>query len=65
MKYKIEIWQWRSIADTYESDNVKDVVDWYKTNWQGLYESGNCSFIVYECGRELSFEETFELGFYE
>lgn len=65
MKYKIEIWQWRSIIETYESDDITDVLDWYRNNWRGCYECGNCSFTVYEYGRELSFEEEFELGFYE
>lgn len=64
MKYKIEIWRYLSVIDTYESDNIADLIKWYKTNWYYIYESGECSFIVYENGIELSFEEEYQLGFH-
>ena len=65
MKYKIEIWQYHSITETYESDDIKDVLLWYRLHWQYAYDMGYCSFDVYEDGRELSFEEGNELGFYD
>lgn len=64
MKYKIEIWQWHSLTTTFESDNIEDVVDWYKAEWWWIYEMGDCSFSVYENDRELSFEEEAKLGFH-
>lgn len=64
MKYKIEIWQWHSLTTTFESDNIEDVMDWYKAEWWYCYEMGNCSFSVYENDRELSFEEEAKLGFH-
>lgn len=65
MKYKIEIWQWGSIRETFESDNIEDVVEWYETEWMDCYEIGHCVFIVYENDRQLSFEEEYDLGFYK
>lgn len=64
MKYKIEIWQWHSISETYESDNIEDILDWYKSNWLYCYEIGQCTFCVYENERELSFEEENSFGFH-
>ncbi len=64
MKYKIEIWQYHNITETYESDDVEDILQWYKVNWWWIYECGGCSFSVYENDRELSFEEENKLGFY-
>ena len=57
MKYKIEIWQYHHITETYESDSIEDVVNWYKNTWLWLYELGNCSYSVYKDGEELSWEE--------
>ena len=65
MKYKIEIWQWGSISETFKSDNIEDVVEWYESEWMGCYEMGYCVFIVYENDRQLSFEEEYDLGFYK
>ena len=64
MKYKIEIWQYHIIAETYESDDIKDILSWYRSHWQYTYDMGYCSFDVYENGRELSFEEELEFGFH-
>ena len=38
--YKIEIWQYYSLKETYENDNIKKVLRWYKTNWKDCYEYG-------------------------
>lgn len=64
MKYRIEIWQYQNLAESYESDDIEDILKWYKTKWWWVYELGNCSFEVYENNRELSFEEGNKLGFY-
>ena len=64
MRYKIEIWQWHSIIDTYASDDVNEVLAWYRNEWQVCYDYGNCTFYVYDNGRELSFDEENKLGFF-
>ena len=64
MKYKIEIWQYQDITATYESDNIQDILSWYRSNWYHSYVMGFCSFSVHENERELSFEEEYEFGFY-
>ena len=64
MKYKIEIWQYHSLVETYESDNIEDILVWYESNWKWPYELGDCAFEIYKDGRNLSFEEENELGFF-
>ena len=65
MKYKIEIWQYHIIAETYESDDLTDILSWFRSEWLSAYDMGYCSFNVYEDGRELSFDELYGLGFYD
>lgn len=66
MKYKIEIWQWRKLVETYESDDIQNILSWYKTEgWYGAWDNDLCSFNVYEGERRLSFDEGYELGFYD
>lgn len=62
MKYKIDIWQWGSITETYESDNIEDIVEFWKGEWFDCYDHGYCTFYVYEDDEELSFDEVYELG---
>ena len=64
MKYKIEIWQNQHITETYESDKISDILNWYKVKWRWLYELGDCSFTVYKDDEELSFEEESIFGFH-
>lgn len=65
MKYKIEIWQFYNIVETYENDDIKEILKWYKSNWSWTYDNGGCSFSIYEESRELSFDEINYLGFYD
>lgn len=62
--YKIEIWQYHDMVETYEDDDAKEVLRWYKANWQYCYDCGGCAFNIYIDGVELSFEEEYGLGFY-
>lgn len=64
MKYRIEIWQHHDITETYESNNIEDILKWYKIYWWWIYELGDCSFSVYEDNEVLSFGEKNRLGFY-
>ena len=48
MKYKIEIWRFHSIVDVYENDDIKEVLEWYKENWQLLYDFSGCTFYLYK-----------------
>lgn len=65
MGYKIEIWQYHNITTTYESDDIEDVLLWYKANWYMAYENGFCAFDIYEYDRLLSFDEEYALGFHD
>lgn len=62
--YRIVIWCWNTIQDTYESKILQDALDWFLNNWLGVWESGGCAFYVYRDGHELSFDEAYDLGFY-
>ena len=57
LKYKIDIWVYGCIRDTYESENVQDVLKWYRSHWYGIYNNVGCIFEVYEYGNRLSFDE--------
>lgn len=65
MKYKIEIWQYHSVSDTYESNHIEDILGWYRLKWDYVYERGLCTFYVYEDCVEMTFDELYALGFYE
>ena len=65
MKYAIEIWRYHSVEETYESNDIKDVLKWYKDNWQTAFDYGMCTFYVFKNNKELTFEECNKLGFYE
>ena len=64
MKYKIDIWQYGNIVESYESDDIKEIVNWYKENWSSAYEQGLCSIDVYEPRKDIPFEEAVKLGFF-
>lgn len=65
-KYRIEIWQFHSITATYESDDIVDVLTWFKGNWYWVYDDGHCAFYVYRDGHEeINFDELCDLGFYD
>ena len=53
MKYKIEIWQYHSIVETFETDSYDELLEWYKTNWSWTYENGGCAKYVYEDGETI------------
>lgn len=65
MKYKINIWQYHNIIDTYENDKIEEVLKWYEENYKWTYEMGNCSFDVLIDNEALTFEQENELGFYK
>ena len=65
MKYKIEIWIYHSIRETYENDDIEEVLKWYKDNWKSRYDYGGCSFSLLKNNEELSFKEINKLGFYD
>ena len=64
MRYKMEIWQWRRIVDTYASDDINEVLEWYKDEWKGCHDDGYCAFYIFDNDKELSFEEEYKLGFF-
>ncbi len=62
--YKIEIWQHHHITETFESENISEILNWYKQKWWWIYEMGDCSFSIYNGDTELTFEEEAKLGFF-
>lgn len=65
MRYKIDIWQYHSVVDNYESDDIESILKYFRSRWYYIYDYGMCSFTVYEGERELSFDELYDLGFYD
>ena len=65
MKYKIEIWRHHAIVDSFQNDDVQEVLKWYRREWQGCYDNGGCTFYLFKNGSELSFEEEYSLGFFD
>lgn len=66
MKYKIDIWTYGHINESYENDDIAEVLDWYKySGWASAYDQGRCAFNLYEDGQKLSFDEEYELGFHD
>lgn len=64
MNYEIEIWQYHVMVENYKSNNIEEILEWFKFNWQSCCESGYASFFVYKNSIEISFEELDNLGFY-
>ena len=62
--YKIEIWRFHLIHETYTSNNIKEILKWYRENYLLLYEYGECCFYVYKNDEELSFDECSKIGFF-
>lgn len=65
MKYKIEIWRFHIIIDTFKSNDINEILKWYREEYQYMYDMGECTFYVYLDGKKLDFDEESELGFYE
>jgi hypothetical protein len=60
----MEIWQWHRIVDTYASDDINEVLEWYKDEWKDCYDNGNCAFYMFDNDKETSFEEEYKIGFF-
>ena len=65
MKYRLEVWVYRSPRAIYEDNDIKSLVKTFKEDWGDEYENGGCAIYVYDDGRELSLDEEFALGFYD
>lgn len=65
MRYRIEIWQYHHISETHESNDIREIMNWYIEKWKHALDGGNCTFYVYEDGKRLSFDELYDLGFYK
>ena len=64
MKYKIEIWQWHDLVEQFADDNILKILEWYKENWQYIYEKDGCTFYVYKNDELLPFDHLYKLGFF-
>ena len=63
MKYKIEIWKYHRIVETYENNDIKEILKWYIENWLSVHDYGGCTFYIYEENKQLSIDEENDLGF--
>jgi len=63
--YKIEIWRYHSIIETYESEEMIEILKWYKSKWRDSNEMGECTFYIYENNKEMTLEEIAKLGFFD
>lgn len=63
--YKIEIWRFHIIYDTYTSNDIKDILKWFRENWLLMSSNEECHFFVYKNNKEVSFDELYKLGFYK
>lgn len=63
--YKIEIWRFHVIHETYKSNDIKDILKWFRENWVLTFSNEECHICVYKNNKELSFHELYELGFYK
>ena len=65
MKYKIIIWQYKAQVDSYESNDIKEILEYYNEKWRYVYEDlGGCYFDIFKDNKELSYNEKDKLGFY-
>lgn len=64
MKYKVDIWQWGHIIESYECNDIEEAADWYKESWYLAYDNGLFAVEVYENGEEYPFDQAVKLGFY-
>ena len=64
MRYKIEIWQYHRKVDTYTSDDINEVLEWYKYEWEDCYDNGGCMFYIFDNDKQLLFDEMCTLGFF-
>lgn len=65
MEYKIEIWQFHHIIETYENDDIEEIIKWYREHWKFTHENGNCAIYIYKNDVRFSINEEFETGIYE
>lgn len=52
-----------SVTDTYENDDLNEVLRWWRINHLLNYENGHNAFYVYKNNKEITFEEEYKLGF--
>jgi hypothetical protein len=63
--YKIEIWRYHSICETFENEDVKEVLEWFKDNWMEEHENGGCTFYTYKDNEALDYDTEYDLGFHD
>ena len=49
----------------YGSNSITNILKWYNENYKFVYDIGGCAFNVFKNNKELSFDEKYELGFYD
>jgi len=64
--YKIEIWRYKVIVDTFEDEHIEEIYNWFNNEgykWQN--ENGENAFIVYEDGKIVDNYVLQESRFYD
>lgn len=54
-----------TVTDTFESNELNEILTWWRRNHLLDYDNGHNTFYLYKNGKELDFDEVYELGFYE
>jgi len=65
MRYAIEIMESYYAIDEYTSDDIGEVLKWYRKNYKEDCDNGFVKFDLYKDDNYLTFEECYLLGFYE
>lgn len=63
-EYRIEIWRYHSVVDSFSSDDILNIREWWLDEWYITWCYGECAVEVYKNDRPMSFEELSSLGFY-
>jgi hypothetical protein len=59
-KYKIEIMRYHAVIDEYNSNDYEKIKKWFKKEYKDLYDSDECTFYVYEDGKDIAWERMLE-----
>lgn len=66
-EYRIEIWQYHFVTDSFSSYDIFNIRNWWLDKWYAAQRYGECSLEVYKNDRPMpmSCEELGNLGFYD
>lgn len=67
MLWKIDIEQYgtENVITSFCSRKVGEVLQWWNDNWAKDFVADKVNFSVYANGKQLTFDQAFDLGFYD